>query len=67
MPAKKIKLRHGSGVILEVKSIRLPNGNLLCPGRAEHDRKVFAWIEAAPGTSLFKRWSTVAVDEPDPR
>lgn len=64
MPAKLIKI---GGRFLEVKSIRLPNGNLLIPARREDDRRFAVWKEVEPGTSDFKRWSGVAVDEPDPR
>lgn len=65
MPAKTLKT--DTGKILIIKSIRLPNGNLVIPSRAEHNRKEFAWREVAPGTSDYKRWLPVAVDEPDPR
>jgi len=65
MPAKKVTLRSGQVVV--IKSIRLPNGNLLIPKRAEHDRTEVGWVEVEPGTSDFKRWSHVAEDEPDPR
>lgn len=65
MPAKTIKLR--SGRIVVMKSIRLANGNLLIPKRNEFDRARVDWVEVEPGTSDFKRWSSVAVDEADPR
>lgn len=66
MPAKTVKL-YGSGRMVEVKSIRLPNGSLLIPERMPHDRTSVHWVMVKPGTSLFKRWAGVAVDEPDPR
>jgi hypothetical protein len=65
MPAKRVKLR--SGQVIVVKAIRLPNGNLLIPKRMAHDRTEVGWAEVEPGTSDFKRWTPVAVDEPDPR
>lgn len=64
MPAKFKKL---GGRMVEIKSIKLANGNLLVPARHVDNRKVFVWLEVTPDDSLFKRWSTVAVDEPDPR
>jgi len=65
MPPKIIK--SDTGRIWTVKAIRLANGNLLIPQRMEHDRRLVDWVEAAPGTSGFKRWSLVASDESDPR
>lgn len=65
MPAKIRKLSSGKRIVL--KSIRLANGNLLVRVRSAADRTVPEWQEAAPGSSLFKRWAQVAVDEPDPR
>lgn len=65
MPAKTVKFPSGRKI--EMKSIRLRNGNLVIPRRMEHDRTVVEWVEVKPGTSDFKRWSGVAVDEPDPR
>jgi hypothetical protein len=65
MPKKIVKLH--SGRIVEIKSIRLANGNLLIPARSEEDRTVVVWQEVEPGTSLHKRWLPVAEDEPDPR
>lgn len=66
MPAKYVKM-YGSGRIVEIKSIRLANGNLLIPARATHDRTQVVWKEVEPGTSDHKRWLPVAVEEPDPR
>lgn len=65
MPAKIMKLDGGR--IVEIKSIRLSNGNLLIPRRKAEDRRQAEWAEVAPGTSDYKRWLPVAVDEPDPR
>jgi len=65
MPAKHVKFR--SGRVAVVKSIRLPNGNLLIPQRHSDDPSQAVWCEVEPGTSLYKRWLPVAVDEPDPR
>lgn len=65
MPPKTIKLDGGR--VVTVKSIRLANGNLLIPRRTVDDRDVVDWVEVAPGSSDFKRWSSVACDEPDPR
>lgn len=65
MPAKTIKLDGGR--IVTLKSIRLANGHLLVPVRSPEDRRQAIWQEVAPGDPLFKRWSSVAVDEPDPR
>ena len=50
-----------------IKSIQLKNGNLLIPARSEQDRDEIGWKEVQPGTSDYKRWSHVAVVEPDPR
>jgi hypothetical protein len=66
MPAKVIKI-FGSGIKVELKAIRLANGNLLIAKRMDHDRTQIHWAEVSPGTSDFKRWSSVVVDEPDPR
>jgi hypothetical protein len=66
MPAKTWKHRH-TGKLLTVKSIHLANGNLLVLQRTAADRTKVEWVEAAPGTPLYKRWLPVAVDEPDPR
>lgn len=65
MPAKVLKLQ--SGRIVEIKAIRLSNGNLLIPARDDADRTQAVWKEVAPGTSDFKRWLPVACDDPDPR
>lgn len=65
MPAKTIKLNGGR--IVTIESIRLPNGNLLIPGRDPSDRARAIWVEAEPGTSEYKRWLPVAEDKPDPR
>jgi hypothetical protein len=65
MPAKWIKMH--SGVRVEVKSIRLKNGNLLIPRRRADNRKVVELVEVKPGSADYKRWLPVAVDEPDPR
>jgi hypothetical protein len=64
MPAKRIKT--ASGRIVEVKAIRLPNGNLLVPRRNRAENRA-EWAEVAPGSPEFKRWLPVAVDEADPR
>lgn len=65
MPAKTIKLDGGR--IVTVKSIRLANGNLLVLQRRADDRAQLEWVEVAPGTSQYKRWLPVAIDEADPR
>ena len=65
MPAKTIKLFGGR--VVEVKSIRLQNGNLLIPRRKADDWNQAEWAEVEPGSSDYKRWLPVAVDEPDPR
>lgn len=64
MPAKIIKMQSGRKV--EVKSILLPNGNLVILKRPP-DGSRHVWTEVRPGTSDFKRWFGVAVQEPDPR
>ncbi len=64
MPAKRLKL---GGRIVEIKAIRLPNGNLLIPRRQAADRDQVELVEVRPGSSDHKRWLPVAVDEPDPR
>lgn len=64
MPAKRVKTE--SGRIVEVKSIRLANGNLLVPRRNRAESRA-EWVEVRPGEPEFKRWLPVAVDEPDPR
>lgn len=64
MPAKYVRLQ--SGRVAVIKSVRLPNGNLLIPKRMT-DWSTADWVEVEPGTPDYKRWSTVAVDEPDPR
>lgn len=66
MPAKIVKFRSSSGRKVEVKSIRLANGNLLILKRPAPDQR-HEWTEVAPGTSDYKRWAGVMVDEPDPR
>jgi hypothetical protein len=66
MPAKVIKV-FGSGAKVAIKAIRLSNGNLLITKRMDHDRTQVYWAEVDPSTSDFKRWSSVIVDEPDPR
>ncbi len=65
MPAKRIKLFGGR--VVELKAIRLPNGNLLIPHRQAADRAQVELVEVRPGTSDYKRWLPVAVDEPDSR
>jgi hypothetical protein len=65
MPSKFKKLNGGR--MVEIKSIHLQNGNLLIPSRHPENRKQMAWLEVEPGTSLYKRWLPVAVDESDPR
>lgn len=65
MPAKILKT--DAGRIIEIKSIKLVNGNLLIPQRTAENRNIAEWVEVEPGTSLYKRWLPVAVDEPDPR
>jgi hypothetical protein len=65
MPKKIIKLHTGQRI--EIKAVRLDNGNLVIPARHEKDRSEPIWIEVTPGTSDYKRWLPVAVDEPDPR
>jgi hypothetical protein len=69
MPPKTIKMATGKKVT--IKSWLLPNGNMLILQRMAHDRDLVELIEVEPGTSLFKRFSTVTVkvpdDEPDPR
>lgn len=65
MPPKTIKLAGGR--IIEIKSIRLANGNLLIPSRRADDRTQVEWREVEPGTGDHKRWLPVASDEPDPR
>lgn len=65
MPPKIIKLR--SGLKVTVKSILLPNGNLLIPKRLPEDRNQAEWVEVTPGTSDHKRWLPVSIAEPDPR
>ncbi len=64
MAPKTIRTKHGK---LMMKSILLQNGNLLIPSRAEHDRDELTWKEVQPGSSDFKRWLPVSVQEPDPR
>ena len=64
MAPKVIRTKYGK---ITIKSINLENGNLLIPSRSEADRDEIEWREVEPGTSDFKRWSFVAVDEPDPR
>jgi hypothetical protein len=64
MPAKLVKT--GSGRIVEVKSIRLKNGNLLVPRRNRETNRA-DWVEVSPGDPDYKRWLPVAVDEADPR
>jgi len=66
MGSKRVKL-FGSGTIVHVRAIRLPNGSILIPQRTPEDREHVDWVEVAPGTPLYKRWSAVIVDEPDPR
>jgi len=65
MPAKRVKLFGGR--IVEIKSVLLPNGNLVISRRMAHDRNMVDWVEVAPGTSDHKRWLPVAVKEADPR
>jgi hypothetical protein len=64
MAEKIIRTKLGK---VTIKSIRLRNGRLLIPARAADDQDEVVWKEVAPGTSDFKRWSAVAVQEPDPR
>jgi hypothetical protein len=64
MAPKVIRTKFGKATI---KSIQLKNGNLLIPARSEEDREDIIWKEVPPGTSEFKRWAQVAVQEPDPR
>ena len=49
-----------------IKSVKLPNGNL-CILKRPAEGGEHVWTEVAPGTSDYKRWKNVAVDEPDPR
>lgn len=65
MPAKVVKLAGGRTIT--IKSIKLANGNLLIPSRSPEDWHAVVWREVEPGTSDFKRWWPVAVDETDPR
>lgn len=64
MAPKVIRTKFGK---ITIKSIRLGNGNLLIPARSEQDRDEVAWKEVTPGTSDYKRWEHVSIDEPDPR
>ena len=64
MAPKVVRTKYGK---VTIKSINLSNGNLLIPSRSEADRDEIEWREVEPGTSDFKRWSSVAVNEPDPR
>lgn len=65
MPAKILKT--DTGRVIVIKSVLLPNGNLLIPARMEEDRKTADWREVEPGTSDYKRWLPVAENEADPR
>lgn len=56
-----------TGKIVVIKSVILPNGNLLIPARTKENWKIADWIEVEPGTPEFKRWFPVSVEEPDPR
>ena len=65
MPRKIVKTH--SGRIVEIYSIRLPNGNLLIQVPDPADRSKAIWSEVKPGSSEFKRWLPVAEDGADPR
>jgi predicted O-methyltransferase YrrM len=52
-----VTIPSDSGQPIEVKCIRLSNGNLLVPKRKENNSH---WVEAAPGTPDYERWSAVA-------
>jgi hypothetical protein len=65
MPAKRVKTNSGRHV--EIKAVRLENGNLLTVARMPHDRNIAAWVEVEPGTKDYERWLPVACDHPDPR
>jgi hypothetical protein len=64
MAPKVIRTKFGK---VTIKSISLKNGNLLIPARSDEDREDIVWKEVLPGTSDFKRWAHVSVQEPDPR
>jgi hypothetical protein len=65
MPSKRIKFN--SGRVLVIKSILLPNGNLVHPQRMEHDRTLTEWVEVSPGENSHKRWLPVSEPGSDPR
>lgn len=67
MPAKRIYLKHVRNKPTYIKSVLLPNGNLVIPKIISRNPYVARWVEVEPGTSDFKRWFTVHVVETDPR
>lgn len=64
MAPKHVRTKFGK---MTIKSVLLPNGNLVIPARSEKDRDEIVWKEVAPGTSDYKRWKAVSVQEADPR
>jgi hypothetical protein len=64
MSAKVVKT--AAARMIEVKSIKLRNGNLLVPRRNRETNRA-DWAEVTRDDPDYKRWWPVAVDEPDPR
>lgn len=67
MPAKRVYLKHVRDKQTWIKSVLLPNGNLVIPRIISRKPYVSRWVEVEPGTADYKRWYTVHVVETDPR